>query len=120
MSAERVPKIPALFTVNTGEGERIQEVIEEFFGNVLDYLEYSPRARRNFATIESMVLQRLDSQNRSFPTDDLITLLIVKDFVVASVVEKRDERNFIQVVSACYLTPETVKDLQKDRRLLDK
>ena len=118
MSVERLPRAPNLFTVNVDEVERVKEVIEQFFGNVLDFLEYNPKARKYFTKIESMVLQGLDQQNRPFPTDDLITLLIVKDYIAASVLEKRDERNFVQVVSACYLTPEIVKDLKKDRRLL--
>lgn len=118
MSAESFPRPPELFTVNTGEGERIQEAINIFFGEVLDYLEYNRKARESFTKIESRVLQRLDNHNRPFPTDDLLTLLIVRDYVAASVLEKRDERNFVQVVSACYLTPQIVKELKKDERLL--
>lgn len=118
MSAERFPKPPELFTVNTGEGQKVQDVIQHFFGEVLDYLEYNQEAIELFTSIETRILQRQDEHGRPFQTDDLLTLLRVQDYITASVLESRDERNFVQVVSACYLTPQIVEELKKDKRLL--
>ncbi len=114
---ETLPKVPEPFTLNTGEGDS-QGVIDKFFGEVMDYLDYSQKAREIFVHIEAEILKRRDKQGHLLPTDDILTLLIVQNFVAASVLQWRDEQNYAQVLSACYLTPRVVTELKKDKRLL--
>jgi len=121
MSAERFPTAPDLFTVPTGEGEIIEVRIESFFDEILDYLGWSQEARKHFANRYSMELYSPSpTDTRSIPSNDRVTLLVLLDFTVASVLERRDDRNEIQVVSACYLNPGMFEELTKNEILLTK
>ena len=121
MSAERFPTAPELFTVPTGEGGIIEDTIESFFDEILDYLGWGQEARTHFANRYSMELHSSGpTEAKSIPSNDRVTLLVLRDFTVASVLERRDDRNEIQVVSACYLNPGMVEELTKDEILLTK
>jgi len=121
MTAERFPTVPDLFTVATGERGIVEDSIESFFDEILDYLEWSQEARKYFANRYSMELYRSNpTDTRAVPSNDRITLLVLQDIAVASVLERRDDRNEVQVASACYLTPRVVDELTKDERLLRK
>lgn len=113
MTVEGYPKPPDQFTVNTGEEHIIEEEKNRFFNAVLDYVGYDQRARECFAEIRPMVLHRYDSHGQLRPTDDRITMLIMKDKITASVLERRNDANWIEVAFACYLTPEIVRKLRE-------
>ena len=121
MTAERFPTVPDLFTVATGEQGIVEDTINTFFDEILDYLRWRQDARKHFAYRYSMELYRSSpTDTRTVPSNDRITLLVLQDITVASVLERRDDRNEVQVASACYLTPSIVEELTKDERLLRK
>lgn len=113
MGLEGLPETPARFTVITGEEERVEQTIESFFGGILDFLGYNHRARTAFVKIEAYTLG-VEHPGHLQPTDDRITLLIARDITLASVLARRNEFNWIEVLSACYLTSNEMVDRLRD------
>ena len=113
MSVEGFPRPPDRFIVNTGEGQVIEEEKIRFFEAVLDFVGYDLSAKEAFAEILPMVLHRYDSRGQVRPTDDSISLLIMKGRLAASLVERRNDFNYVEVSFACYLTPELVSQLRE-------
>lgn len=108
---EGLPEPFEPFTVITGEEVMIQEKIDLFFRGILDFLGYDERARKAFVNIEIRNLAFNGPQVRA--SDDMIHWLIIGNYCVASVINRRDEFNYVEVLSACYLTPERVKRLRE-------
>ena len=113
MTLEGYPNPPDKFVVITGEEHFIEGKKNNFFEAVLDYVGYDQRARESFAEILPMVLHRYDNHGQVRPTDNRVTLLLIRDRMVASVIERRNDANWVEVAFACYLKPEIVGKLRK-------
>lgn len=113
MTPEGYPNPPDRFIVNTGEGGIIEKEKIRFFEELLDFLGYDQRARGAFAEIIPMMLHRYDSSGQVRPTDDRITLLIIRDHITASVLERRNGLNWLEVAFASYLNPEVIQKLKQ-------
>ncbi len=110
-SLEELLKPRQIFIVNTGRQKVVEKERERFFNSVLGALGYSDEERAVFAEIRSLVLHSYDTQGQVLPTDDRITLLIARNCVVASILETRDDLNYVQVSPASYLNPEMIKGI---------
>ena len=119
MTLEGYPNPPDQFAVITGEEHFIEEEKNNFFEAVLDYVGYDQKARESFAEILPMILHRYDNHGQVRPTDDRVTLLIIRDRVVASVLERRNDANWVEAAFACYLKPEIVGKLRKGLRVIN-
>lgn len=108
---DELPKPRKKFIVNTGDTETVENEINRFFDSVLDTLGFDDKARTAFVERDSFVLHRTDKHGSMLPTDNRITLLIARGVVVASILERRNDFNFIEVAGASYLTPESVRGL---------
>lgn len=94
--------VPEPFTTIDGADPSIEQARTSFFDEVLEELEVNGEDRRAFCEITSYQLRDFSGDTES---DDRLSVLIVKDVVVASVLERRNERNQTEVFSASYLTP---------------
>lgn len=90
----------------------IADKIEAFFISILDYLMYTVGEREAFVEIVPAVLHRYDTTGAVQPTDDRSATLIIKDIMVASVTERRNEGNFVEVTFNCNLTPDVLQDIR--------
>lgn len=111
-----LPKAPEPFIIITGKDDVIQQKIDSFFQQIVDFLGYSGRAAKAFIERKTQTLG-IEEPTCFRPSDDRITLLLVYDHAVASVLERRNNNNYIEVLSACYLTPERVKHLRHRQHL---
>ena len=102
------PVRPDTFIVDPSEGAFIQDKIEAFFGEIIDYLGYGQAATLAFARVKSYELRTPTTE-----TDDRITLLIIRDRLTAAVCKLRTDFNFVEVSFAHYLSPELVGLLKK-------
>ncbi len=105
-----LPKVPDPFTVITGMQELINQRRDEFFNEVLDYLGYDTKARETFTSIEDRNAAYEGTPLR--PTDDRITWLIAQHYVVASVLERRNDLNNVEVLFSLYLTRQRIDQLR--------
>jgi hypothetical protein len=112
---DELPKPRDKFVVNTGDTETVEKEINRFFSTVLDTLGFDQKATEAFAERDSFTLHRTDSEGNPYPIDDRITLLIVRGRVVASILERRDDLNYVEVAGASYLTPDSVRGLGERR-----
>lgn len=76
----------------------------EFFERTLDTIGISAEERRVFCEIKTYDLYP-HGADRTVESDDRLTVLIVRDRVAASVLERRDDLNFTEVLSAVYTAP---------------
>lgn len=113
MSLEIDLKVPEQFTVTTGEEPIIQKKRELFFLDVLVLLCYNESAIKAFVERRIQVLG-IEGPPGFRPSDDILHLLIVRDSMVASVLERRDDFNRIEASFAHYLTREKIEHLKQD------
>ncbi|OGM03764.1 hypothetical protein A2112_02240 [Candidatus Woesebacteria bacterium GWA1_42_12] len=113
MTLEGSPKPPDGFVVNTGEGKTIEEVKNVFFDEILDFMGYNQKARVAFAEILPMELHRPDISGQVRLPSGRITLLILRDHITASVLERSNDFGDIEVVFANYLDPEVIQKLRQ-------
>jgi hypothetical protein len=104
--------IPESFIITTGEDEYINEKTNHFFESVLDVLSYNLAARKAFVEQRTQTLG-IEEPNGFRPSDNKITLLIARDLTIASVLERRDDLNYIEVSFAHYLNKHRVERLQQ-------
>ncbi len=108
------PKPPEPFTVNTGDEEIIEETKSKFFTEVIDFLGFTdPNARKAFVERDSLILHHIyDKLEPVQPTDDRITFLKVRGSIVATVLETRNDFNYVRVLSSSYLTEEIARGIK--------
>lgn len=94
-------------------GEERRERIAGFFDEVLSMLGYDQEQMRAFCEIRSREIAVANRAGEALrrPSDDRITELVVKGRTVATVVEIRDDFNYIQLFFANFMTPELLDEL---------
>jgi len=92
-------KIPDSVTVNTGEQAPIHRTIDDFFDSIRNQLEPKPLKRPTEFGIRHDNLQKFTSTGVSDsynPSDDFCHILLYREKVVATVLETRNNMNYIQ------------------------
>lgn len=119
------PDLPEPFVTSPDHVSEVEDFKEEFFQSVLEHLGYgfdskeSERARNVYCSIEYYTLHQYDSLEPVRPTDSKLVLLRVRERVVASVLQWRDDYNYIQVEPALYLTEEVTEQVRFNSDLND-
>ncbi|MCL5783998.1 MAG: hypothetical protein M1142_01420 [Patescibacteria group bacterium] len=109
---EALPIVPKPFKIITGEDETIQQITDNFFQNIIDTLGYKQAAADAFT---EKIRQPLGIEKPSgfIPSDNWATYLRIRGYTVASVLELRDDLNYVEVLFAHYLTIQRIKNLRK-------
>ncbi len=94
--------VPEPMLVSTGDQGIIGQAMNSFFDSIVPSLGLDVRTLTADVEIISHVLHKYDSHEQVRPTDDRLTILVVQDRVVASVLERRTEFNHIQVLFSRY------------------
>ena len=102
------PATPAPFTIAPDHAAEICRRIEEFFGEIIKYLQVGTAQLEYDAEIITRGLC-FESPGAVNPTDDRLTLLVIQGHVVASVIDRRTATNYCQVTFASYLTPDLLR-----------
>lgn len=84
--------IPTSFIVNTGEQEKVQKTIDDFFVETKEFIEGMYKVQEWQFHIKSGEV----AYNYMQVTDDRITYLEYRDMVLASVFETRTEFNHVR------------------------
>lgn len=105
------PTPPEFYTVSTGYDTEIFERRDEFFEKVLDYIGCTDRFRQVYVQIENRSLA-IEYPVQNIFDGSYISNLVVYDIVAASVLVRRNDNNYCQVYSACYLDDKTVERMR--------
>jgi hypothetical protein len=85
--------VPKTIVVNTGEQEKLTGIIDEFFEAAQSYVKEKLNKREpNYFQIKMGMLKYLPE----IETDDNITYLKYKEFILAGVITNRTEFNHVQ------------------------
>lgn len=98
------PIVPERMVILPDYAKKIHSTILQFFRGTWEYLGYhSVESRKAFVDIFN---QQLTSGHRidNGDSDDRISTLIIRDHCVASVFERRNDQNWIEVNFALYLS----------------
>lgn len=87
-------KIPETATVNTGDGGRVHRTIDDFFSDTIESLEKDEGADRRFFEVKSGNITK--GGNMMHVTDDRLTYLSYKGYIIACVTETRTEFNYVR------------------------
>ena len=102
MSRANLPIIPDSMTVNTGEQIKIEERMEAFFLEIIQYLGYDEDSAGAWCRIEHQMLCQFASELRD--SDEKLVTLRINGRVIASVIYSRSELNYVQASFAHYLS----------------
>ena len=105
--------VPGIYTITTGYNELIEERVNQFFDNVLNFLGYGDRVRAAFTERGAWDLVHMVGPTALPSEERYIRLLKVREYITASVLVVRDISNNCQVASAHYLTAELVVKLRE-------
>ena len=108
MKMVSLPTIPDPEIVITGGEECPNQIKDDFFASILSFLEYDENKAVHFTRREDRVLSVFDPVS-PMQTNDWITMLIVQDVLVASVVYRRNDFNYVCVSYAHYLTERVIE-----------
>jgi hypothetical protein len=103
-----LPDVPPPVIVNTGNEDNSNQEVQKFFESILSYLGYDGRSAVCFAQEEDYGLTNFGPEE-PMRTDNKITLLIVQDILVASVIYRRSQFNLVQIVCAHYLSDQVIE-----------
>ncbi len=123
-SPVQLPKPPEMFNVTTGgkEEEHIESAADAFFKLVKDAI--SKYGGKDFSSDRSHVglyrARHTDGKELVWPTDDNIRILTVNGIIIASVLDRRDDFNYHQVLSASILTSELVAKIAEEPQAITK
>ncbi len=104
------------FMLDPDDARILAEIIDEEFSAVVHWLGYNDQVVSAFVEIVPYVLHRFDTNETVRPTDDRLTVLVIFDYTVATVLERRDDFNRVQVTCATYLDPELTRILKDKLR----
>jgi hypothetical protein len=108
-----LPRAPGSFTIAPDNSDLVQERIDTFFQAILDFLGYDQRAKEAFCDVEVKILHAFDKSGSFQPIDDRITSLRVMGSTVATVLEQRNDRNYIEARFAHYLSYDIIARLAR-------
>ena len=103
------PEILPVYSVSTVQGEIIFERAKVFFDQMLGFIGYNARSRDVVSRTEQYNLNLVGGRPHE---DQFITMLIVEDELVASVLARRNDNNYWQVASSHYLTPKILEKVR--------
>lgn len=108
MNKLSLPTVPPPITVITGEEDGPNRVKEDFFVSILSFLGYGERETAIFTERKNRILSVYDPISPRH-SDDVISMLIVRGVLVASVIYWRNNFNNVCVVYAHYLNGDVIK-----------
>jgi hypothetical protein len=103
-----LPQTPAPIRAITGE-ERIWPQEQEWFDSLVKYLGYANLGNPFVELRQAHICVSLSDER---PSDDTLSLLVINNHVVASVLRWRDSFNMVCVYFSLHLTPEVVDQLR--------